>query len=619
MAPRTKTKRKKQVKPRFFIFLAILIAAIVIAVMAISNATKVDTSALLTVQDVSTAEDLDDFEETEQPVSTPRPALPDNVTVVRSSSADPSAFGFSTTLMVARQETDTFRRSTGVSFGRDTEYTSVAGVLTFGGNNYRNSFSYGTVTVSDKRLTRVWEASTGAIDTWSGTGWTGQPIIVQWPDEVRATLGVSETYKNKEGFTEVIYPCMDGYIYFFDLETGSRTRSPINIGSVLKGTGCLDPNGYPLLYVGDAISTTGDSGLSCGYLHVINLITNEEIYRFGKHDYFSYRDWQAYDGSPLIVDDTIFYAGENGVLYSAKLNTVFDSAAGTVSIDPDALVKYRYVGSGYNKNNQSGARWYGIESSIAAFREYLYFTDNGGRLQCVNANTYKLEFVQDVGYEADASVVIEESYDDGTIYLYTASQAYVADADAENNLGYSIHRKINGLTGEIVWEQKWKASCGNANYSGGTIATPAVGHGNLDGMVFYAMNLAVVGSEQAQDDGTDSADATASGSVTLGGRIVAYNTKTGEIMWSVEQQGDADYWASPVLVYDENAKGYLIQCDRDGYIKLYDALNGTLLFSLDAGSQIDSTPAVFNNMLVVGTRGKGGSGEKSKIICARIS
>ncbi|MDD6887307.1 MAG: hypothetical protein PUE41_02380, partial [bacterium] len=85
------------------------------------------------------------------------------------------------------------------------------------------------------------------------------------------------------------------------------------------------------------------------------------------------------------------------------------------------------------------------------------------------------------------------------------------------------------------------------------------------------------------------------------------------------QAGEADYWSSPVVVYDETDKAYLIQCDRAGYIKLYDASTSALLYSLDLGSRIDSTPAVFNNYLVVGTRGKGGSGESAKIICVKIT
>lgn len=610
---------RRRMQPRFFLFLFSVIGIGIGVFLLVRAITTPSEDALVDGTPAPSATP------TAAVRATPKPALPDNVAVVRSESANPSAYGFSTKLQVNGGETDTYSRSEPIAFGRDSEYTSVPGLLTFGGNNYRNTFAYGTTFVTERRLYRSWEERIGQIDSWSGTGWTGQPLIVQWPDEVRAVLGVSDTYKSKEGFTEVIYPAMDGNIYFFDLETGARTRDPISAGVVMKGTACLDPNGYPLLYVGQGIGVQNENKLLQAYIRVYSLITNEEIHRFGGHDYFSERDWQAYDGSPLIVNDTIFYAGENGVLYSSKLNTKFDAAAGTVSIEPERLVKYSYTGSGYSKSNATNQRWYGVESSVAAFRNYLYFTDNGGRLQCVDANTYQLLFVSDVGDDADATVVIEESYDDGTIYLYTAGQASMPSGDLGDTYGYSWHKKINGLTGAIVWQKEWIASTGDENSNGGTLATPHVGRGNISNLVIYSMNLtAMVGDSSGDDAADDDADASqpaggGTDSYTLGGRIVAYNKTTGEVAWSIEQAGEGDYWSSPVVVYDENDKAYLIQCDRAGMVKLYDASTAALLYSLDLGSRIDSTPAVFNNYLVVGTRGKGGSGENAKIICVKIA
>ena len=605
--------RRRRMQPRFFLFLFSVIGigiGIFLLVRAfVSPATETVAESTLAPSTSPTA----------PAEATPKPPLPDNISVVGSDEAAPQRLGFSTVLQVNGGETNSYTRSDPVSFGRDEDYTDVPGLLTFGGNNYRNTFAYGATVVSERRLYRAWEDRIGQIDSWTGTGWTGQPLIVQWPDEVRPVLGVSETYKTKEGFVEVIYPAMDGYIYFYDLETGTRTRDPINAGVVMKGTACLDPNGYPLLYVGQGIPVENENGLSVAYIRVYSLITNEEIHRFGGYDYFGERGWQAYDGSPLITNDTLFYAGENGVLYSSKLNTQFDAATGTVSISPERLVKYRYEGAGYSKSDSAGSRWYGVESSVAAFRNYLYFTDNGGRLQCVDANTYELLFVADVGEDADATVVIEESYDDGTIYLYTASQANTAAAELGTETGYSWHKKIDGLTGEIVWQKQWAASTGDENNNGGTLATPHVGRGNISNLVIYSMNLAVMTGETAVDDAADPEATASAGGDSLGGRIVAYDKTTGEVAWSIEDPGDGDYWSSPVVVYDENDNAYLIQCDRAGMVKLYDASTSALLYSLDLGSRIDSTPAVFNNYLVVGTRGKGGSQESAKIICVKIA
>ena len=131
------------------------------------------------------------------------------------------------------------------------------------------------------------------------------------------------------------------------------------------------------------------------------------------------------------------------------------------------------------------------------------------------------------------------------------------------------------------------------------------------------------GSESANADTTTQAQGevlpqpNAGGGYTLGGRIVAYDKATGNIIWSIEQTND--YWASPVVVYDAQGKAYLIQCDRGGYVTMYDASSGIMLNSVDLGSRIDSTPAVFNNLLVVGTRGKGGSGKGPQIVCLKIS
>jgi len=593
--------RRRRMQPRFFLFLAVLVGigvGVFVLVKTLISPSEKANAMLTPSPSMQPQENIVH--------TTPKPEMEGDYTVSPDDSALPSRLGFETKLMVNRNETDTFERSVPICFGHYSTYSDVDGLLTFGGNHYRNTFAFGKASVSDKRLFRTWEERIGQIDSWSGTGWTGQPLIIRWPSEVRSILGVSDTYKSKEGFTEVIYPTMDGNIYFYDLETGAKTRT-INAGVVMKGTACLDPNGYPLLYVGQSIAEQNENGLPIAYLRVYSLITNEEIYRFGKHDYFSPREWQAYDASPLIVDDTIIFTGENGVLYSSKLNTVFDAANASVSIDPEPLVKYRYTATGYSKDDSPNKRWYGIESSVSAFRNYLFFTDNGGRLQCVDVNTYRLLYAVDVGDDADASVVVDESYDDNTVYLYTAGQVSIPSGDLGEDYGYSYHKKIDGLTGRIVWENRWVASIGDENSNGGTNATPHAGRGNISHLVIYAMNLA------------DVSDVDSEGERVLGGKIIAYNKQNGEVAWSLETQGSGDYWSSPVVVYDENDRAYLIQCDRSGYVKLYDAATSALLYSLDLGSRIDSTPAVFNNYMIVGTRGKGGSGESAKIICVKIT
>ncbi|MDD4312301.1 MAG: hypothetical protein PHW41_07465 [Eubacteriales bacterium] len=622
-----KRRRRIRMQPRFFLIMLAVLGTIIIVLLLVKKVQS-DKKELLETTPVPTL--------TLAPTATPNPALPDDVTITRVDSANPSQYGFSSALKVNGKDTTSFNRSEPLKFGRDMEYSTLPGITTFGGNNYRNSFAYGVVTVSDKRLREQWTKTIGALGNWSGTGWTGQPLIVQWPVETVAVMNVKQSFKDAAApLTEVIYPAMDGNIYFLDLETGNPTRDPINTGIVQKGTSCIDPRGYPLLFVGQGIPVENEQKNPAAYVRVYSLISGEQIEQFGGFDWFSRRKWQAYDGSPMIANDTLVYGGENGILYTVKLNAQFDAAAGTVSIKPDGLIKTRYEGSGYSRDDKEGARWFGVESSVSAFRNYAYFTDNGGRLQCVDLNTMAIKYVVDVTDESDSSVVIDENYGDNTFYLYSGSQTRTKGDDLPDGFGYSYQRKINGLTGAIVWEKRWICSTGDASASGGIVATPHVGRGQISNLVIYSFSLAALsgGNTAATTADTPDPAATAAaegaqtsdevlpqknagGSYAIGGRIVAYDKSTGAIIWSIEQSND--YWASPVVVYDAQGKAYLIQCDRGGYVTMYDASNGNMLNSIDIGSRIDSTPAVFNNLLVVGTRGKGGSGKGPQIVCLKI-
>ena len=62
-------------------------------------------------------------------------------------------------------------------------------------------------------------------------------------------------------------------------------------------------------------------------------------------------------------------------------------------------------------------------------------------------------------------------------------------------------------------------------------------------------------------------------------------------------------WSSPVAVYDDSGKGYLVQCNKTGYIHLIDGQTGEIISEMSLGSNVEASPAVYNNMVVVGTRG----------------
>ena len=504
------------------------------------------------------------------------------------------AYGFQSAVMQDGAILERYTRPQALRFETADAYSPAKGVTTFGGGNYRDDFTYGTRRIQNKTLSRVWAQDVGSLqtaagDTWEGTGWTGMPLIIQWEENVRQTLGVAETYKRMDGFTEVIYPATDGKIYFLELQTGAQTRAPIEVGVVMKNA-TLDPRGYPVLYVGQGVEDEVDG--KGAWVRAISLIENREIWRFGGRDPFALRAYQAYDGGVLFhaAADTMFVPGENGVLYSVKLNTVFSPETATLTLNPEPLVKYRYTADGYD---EAAGRVWGIESAVAAFGQYGFFTDNGGFLQCIDLNAMCPIYVVDLLAESDATPVIER--EEEGFYIYTATLA-------AKNGGVAYQRKHDGKTGEILWENQCATvDTGDPADTRGTLGTPHAGRGNIQNMVIFNCTMTLY----SQD-----------GQSQRGGSVMALSKQTGKPIWTHTQAGGC--WSSPVVIYDEAENAYVLQCDRLGNLLLLDGRTGETLLSLDMGSRIESTPAVFNDMLVVGTRGKYGSGESAKIIGVKI-
>ena len=471
-----------------------------------------------------------------------------------------------------------YQRETPISFGTPDTYFALPGVSTFRGNNYRNGASYGTATVTNKTLTAAWTHDTGVIDggSWSGNGWTGQPLIVQWDADTRQIMNLYPNKKNKENLTEVIYASLDGVIYFLDLDDGSETRPSINVGMCFKGAGTLDPRGYPLLYVG-----SGDANAQGKRprMFVISLIDGRILYQYGHEDELAYRRdneaWCAFDSAPLVHagSDTLIWPGENGNLYTIKLNTAYDKSAGTISVSPDAPVLTRYL----TERTNGDSYWCGYEASANIVGNYLYVSENGGMFFCVDLNTMELVWAQDTKDDSNSTPVFER-ISDTEGYIYTAPSLHWTK-DSNNQGTISIY-KLDAKTGQIVWEKPYKVHT-VSGVSGGVQSTPLLGQAGttLEGMIFYAV---------ARTDKEDS------------GTLVALDTETGEEIWSLDMIAYA--WSSPVGIYDENGNGYIVLCDSNGNAHFIDGATGKVEDTLYLGGLVEASPAVFNNTLVVGTR-----------------
>lgn len=499
----------------------------------------------------------------------------------------PSDFGLEEAIEDNGTVVDAYTRAEPIDFLEGDTYTELEGVITFRGNNFRDSAAYGTVTWTGQAA-EPWTFSVGSMakksgsGSWTGCGWTGQPLIVKWPEETKRIMNLYDSAKNDPDLVEVIYATMDGHIYFLDLYTGEKTRDPINVGYPFKGAGALDPRGYPLMYVGSGDdSTAGDSRA-----FIINLINGTVLYEFGVEDGFALRDLSYFDSSALVdaETDTLIYPGESGILYTIKLNTQYDPNAGTISINPQT-VKWRYKGArSLSTDTVDGSQgwWLGIEDSAIIWREHAIFTDNGGHMICLNLNTMKAVWVQDTLDDTNCTPVLSLEGPDNHPYVYTSTSFHPNWRASENSTAPIPIWKIDAVTGQIVAQ--------NDTYHCQTIATPnqvsggvqgtlAIGEKDLEGLIFVPV---------AMTEGTR-------------GKLVALNTSDMSVKWECDFAGYP--WSSPVAVYDDSGKGYLIQCNKTGYIHLIDGQTGEIISEMSLGSNVEASPAVYNNMVVVGTRG----------------
>ena len=493
---------------------------------------------------------------------------------------DPDQYGIRWEIFENGTVTHTYNRDNPITFGEPEDYFALPGVAAFRGNNYRDSATYGTADITEQSISLAWTADSTKLPggIWEGSGWTGQPLVVQWDAETKAIMNLYDSKKNKENLVEVIYATLDGHIYFLDLEDGSRTRDPINVGMCFKGSGSLDPRGYPLMYVG-----SGDENAEGKRprMFVISLIDGKILYQYGHEEALSYRkdndSWCAFDSSPLVdaETDTLIWPGENGLLYTIKLNTSYDKTAGTISIAPDKPVCTRYLTDRSSYNDY----WLGYEASANIVGNYLYVSENGGLFYCVDLNTMELVWAQDTKDDSNSSPVFEW-VSDTEGYIYTApSLHWTKNADSQGTV--SIY-KLNALTGEIVWEKPYNVHTVDG-VSGGIQSTPLLGKNGstIDGLIIYTVS-------RTPDKKS--------------GVMVALDTKTGEVVWEMDM---AYYtWSSPVALYTSNGTAYVVVCDTAGDAFLVEGKTGKLLSKVNLGGLVEASPVVFGNMLVVGTRGE---------------
>jgi hypothetical protein len=448
-------------------------------------------------------------------------------------------------------------------------YSEVPGVFTFRGGPTRTGGAWGTCPMKEHKLELVWTAHTGrSPPPWhGGAGWTGQPAIVQWPDVIRHSMIQLGPRRFERGFVEVIQGSLDGSVHFLDLRTGKPTRPAIDTGNPIKGSVSLDPRAYPLLFVGQGIPQRKPIGL-----RVYNLITHEEVFFLpGKDKASPRKGWGAFDSSGLLnrATDSYLLGGENGLFYALRLNTRFDAIKLTLKVRPEVL-RYRYT--------PADSAHYGIENSFSVVGNLAFFADNGGTLQALDLRTFKPVWAFPAGDDTDASIPVE--IEDGRPVLYTGTEV-----DKTGPNGSTWLRKLDGLTGRVLWERSYPCTGAQElkkkKIDAGLFATPMVGTGDIADRVIFTLSRC-----PGFNDG-----------VTL-----ALDKATGQEVW--RRPLDNYAWSSPTSCKDEQGHTFILQGDILGTLHLLDARTGQELDSLKLNGLIEASPAIFGDMAVLATRGE---------------
>lgn len=166
-------------------------------------------------------------------------------------------------------------------------------VMTFRKNLMRNADFSGRLTTQPCEIEIAWRFDTpeNIYTTWGGTG---QPLYVHWTNkEMKLFRRDSPALTEDFGEEEVMVGSLCGRAFFLIFNTGRQSRLPLELHNIVKGTMSLDPE-YMNLYVGQGASA--GTLLGC---EAFDLLSHRRT--FFMNDASSWRKWQAFDSSPVVV------------------------------------------------------------------------------------------------------------------------------------------------------------------------------------------------------------------------------------------------------------------------------------------------------------------------------
>ncbi|MDD3213730.1 MAG: hypothetical protein PHY64_08645, partial [Eubacteriales bacterium] len=415
-------------------------------------------------------------------VTTPEPTTVPLLSAAAGDTALPSALSLTATAYEGTKKQTDYSRDDKIVLNDPFKYAvwDQSGVLTFRGGPFRQNAAFGTVEVEKDAMTEMWKVpmeNSLKVKSGSLTGvtWPGQALIVKWPTQLRAILGIKAEFKDTKALKEVIVGSQSGYLYFVDLVTGEQTRDPINLGWPANGALSLQTNASPMLAVGQHVSVLANKTIDNG-LHLFNLLNNEEITLLNGRDKLMQTNYSGFNGAPLFDMSTgsMIAGGENGVLYTMETNDDFDHVIGTLKISP-SIQRYTWKAKGEKAKNTN------IDGAVAMYGQYVYFADQTGILQCVDVNTLAPVWAADTGDNTDATIALDMD-DESSVSLYTANTI-----KNQGRKGVCTIRRYNALTGEQDWSYEVPDLTYTTAAEVGCYASPVVGQNSVSDLVFFTV------------------------------------------------------------------------------------------------------------------------------------
>ncbi len=254
-----------------------------------------------------------------------------------------------------------------------------------------------------ERLELIWKLHIGSgltarksdskLVTWSGTGWTGQPTLIE-----------------EDGHPYLLIGGYDHGLRKVDAKTGSVVWRA-ELDDVIKGTNTVyfdpgRPQGDRLVVVtGSRRGVDLDVGdPQIAPLRAFSYASGTELWRLPVPRTENYS--QDVDASPLWLDGTLITAVEPGYVYSLAPGELTDSGFGFAQPAILASSPELYTPADVTARPDTGAANVALEGSPAVLGDRIYVASGSGHVYGLDRKTLQVEWDFNPGGDFDSTVCV---------------------------------------------------------------------------------------------------------------------------------------------------------------------------------------------------------------------